>query len=203
MFGYIYQVTNTLNHKTYIGKRKGSFDPSYLGSGKIIKQSVKKNGKSNFRLKLIEECHSLEQLNEREMHYIAKFSPEYNIAKGGDGGCTGNHFRRGKKFPYKSKGSKVTDDGSPWIDKTCACCGKLFKVYVRQRHQEYCSKSCAAKKQMDHKEATLYNIKIKGMEEVMDTLKNFSKISSIPFSTLHWCHLNNKSSPKWNIEYVT
>lgn len=194
MFGYIYRVTNIINHKTYIGKRKGSFDPSYLGSGKIIKQSVKKNGKAHFRLELIEECYSLDQLNEREIFYIAKFSPEYNIAKGGNGGCTGNHFRRGR--------SKVTDDGIPWIEKTCACCEKTFKVYVRQRHQQYCSKSCAAKKQMDHKEVNLYVIKIKGMEEVLDTLKNFSETSSIPFSTLHWCHLNKKPSPKWNIEYI-
>ena len=212
MFGYIYQVTNTINHKTYIGKKKGPFDSNYFGSGKIIKQSIRKNGKSKFKLELIEECYSLIELNEREIYYIAMRSPEYNIAKGGDGGDTGNHFRRGKKFPYKSLGSKITEDGNPWITKTCECCGKIFEVYVSRREQLYCSKSCAAKRQAAHKKDThkkrnkkrrTFIIKISGMEDVYDTLEHYAKVSSIPFSTLYWCYNSNKPSPKWRIESVS
>ena len=47
MFGIIYITTNLINNKKYIGKHKCDsieFD-GYLGSGKILKNAIKKNGK--------------------------------------------------------------------------------------------------------------------------------------------------------------
>ena len=45
----VYKVTNILNGKYYIGVHK-SKDPcdSYMGSGKAIKEAIKKYGKENF-----------------------------------------------------------------------------------------------------------------------------------------------------------
>lgn len=42
MIGYIYKTTNILNNKIYIGKHSSNtYDPTYFGSGKILKQAIK------------------------------------------------------------------------------------------------------------------------------------------------------------------
>lgn len=43
---------------------------SYLGSGKLLKEAVKEFGWYNFRVDLLEECSSLQELNEAEVKWI-------------------------------------------------------------------------------------------------------------------------------------
>lgn len=92
MFGYIYLTTNLLNGKKYIGKHKASiFNEEYLGSGKIIRQAVLKNGRENFTVKCLHECETEEELNELEKFYIKKYNAQedsnfYNISEGGENG---------------------------------------------------------------------------------------------------------------------
>lgn len=88
MIGYIYETTNTINKKTYIGQHKSiQFDPNYKGSGILITKALKKYGKDNFHTKIIEWCETSKQLDEREQHHIAEARKtgkcEYNIASGG------------------------------------------------------------------------------------------------------------------------
>ncbi len=90
---YIYKITNNINGKIYIGKRKTSLkveDDFYFGSGKLIKSSIKKYGINNFTKQILETCNS-NVLNEREMFWIdfynsTDLSIGYNISNGGDGG---------------------------------------------------------------------------------------------------------------------
>jgi len=89
----IYETINKINGKHYIGKDSNN-DPSYFGSGKLIRRALKKYGKENFVKTILEHCTSIEHLNEREKHWIkitnAQNNPMYyNIAAGGDGG---DHF---------------------------------------------------------------------------------------------------------------
>ena len=62
---YIYKTTNMINNKIYIGQSSKAYDKSlsYLGSGKILKDSVKKYGEHSFKKELIEECSSMQELN--------------------------------------------------------------------------------------------------------------------------------------------
>jgi len=89
MYGYIYETTNLINGKKYIGQHKASrFDENYYGSGKILKQALLKEGKEHFKIKIIEECNSQLELNEKEIYYIKKFNAVsnnnyYNIGAGG------------------------------------------------------------------------------------------------------------------------
>lgn len=87
---YIYKITNTVNGKWYIGKHDGS-DPNYMGSGKLLKAAYKKYGLKNFQKSIIESCHSIEELNQREKALIAETNAvldpnSYNLASGGEGG---------------------------------------------------------------------------------------------------------------------
>lgn len=88
MFGYIYETTNIINGKTYIGKCKGKFNEKYYGSGKLLRQALRKYGVENFIIVLLCECNTEEELNAAEIMYIKTLDPTYNIAKGGTGGDT-------------------------------------------------------------------------------------------------------------------
>ena len=70
MSNYTYIVTNKLNGKVYVGSHSWEgtgVDPNYYGSGKIIKQAVKKYGKENFQIEVlyfydtVEECRADEE----------------------------------------------------------------------------------------------------------------------------------------------
>jgi|LakMenEpi03Aug12_release.lakeMendotaPanAssembly.Ray.scaffolds.fasta_scaffold991334_2 group I intron endonuclease len=83
----IYKTTNIINGNFYIGQDSKN-NPMYLGSGKLLNRAIKKYGRSSFKKEIIETCLSKQELNEREIFWINKLEPIYNIAKGGNGGDT-------------------------------------------------------------------------------------------------------------------
>lgn len=93
---YIYITTNLLNGKKYIGKRHCLCEISndnYLGSGKVLKNAIRKYGKNNFAKTILETCKYETTCNEREKYWINVFNAAanpmfYNIALGGEGGNT-------------------------------------------------------------------------------------------------------------------
>lgn len=78
---YIYKTTNMINNKFYIGQSI-NLSSSYLGSGKILKLAILKYGKKKFKKEIIEVCTESE-LNDREIYWIKKLKPYYNIDGGG------------------------------------------------------------------------------------------------------------------------
>ena len=91
--GYIYLVTNKINNKKYIGKRKKSvFDKNYYGSGKYLINALNKYGKENFLIEILDWAKSEDELNNLEKYYIEKYNcvdsnDYYNLKPGGIGGC--------------------------------------------------------------------------------------------------------------------
>lgn len=86
----IYKTTNLINNKIYIGKDKNN-NPNYLGSGKILRQAIKKYGKINFKKEILEICIDKEYWLDREKYWIKYYNAidaGYNIAVGGNGGDT-------------------------------------------------------------------------------------------------------------------
>ena len=86
----IYKTTNLVNGKVYVGQDSKN-NPDYLGSGKIIKQAIVKYGKENFKKEILEECKSLDELNEREKYWIDVLKTTnnkigYNVSSGGQTG---------------------------------------------------------------------------------------------------------------------
>ena len=51
---------------------------------------MRKYGLDNFIFTLLDEANSIEELNRKEIEWITKLSPKYNMTKGGDGGDTSN-----------------------------------------------------------------------------------------------------------------
>ena len=72
----IYQTTNLINNKKYIGRDAWNRS-NYIGGGKALKQAIKKYGKENFKKEILEYCNSKEELLEREAYWL-KF---YNVVE--------------------------------------------------------------------------------------------------------------------------
>ena len=89
MFGYIYETTNNINGKKYIGKHKSlRFDNNYLGSGNNLRKAINKYGKENFSVRILEEIDTnQEDLDTKEVFWIefynaVKSKEYYNISYG-------------------------------------------------------------------------------------------------------------------------
>ena len=98
----IYRITNLINGKTYIGQhRYDVLNDGYMGSGKILKQSIMKYGLENFRKEiLISHIPSREYADKAEINMIAierrHGHSEYNIVDGGQG-FRGHHTEESKR----------------------------------------------------------------------------------------------------------
>ena len=134
----IYQVTNIVNGKRYIGKTSQSlhrrsihhFSKSKSGSETLFHRAIRKYGKDSFVSEILETVTDENLLNEREIHWINILSPEYNLTKGGDGGDTSQseNFKSAMKKYHSSKsrssyatygmlGKKQSDDQKKMISE--------------------------------------------------------------------------------------
>lgn len=108
MFYTIYQTTNLINNKIYIGKHiTDNVNDNYLGSGIILVNAIKKYGKENFSKEILFVFDSEEDMNNKEREIIdiniINDDKYYNIALGGYGGCVVLHKDHPKYFETKSK----------------------------------------------------------------------------------------------------
>lgn len=106
---FIYKITNLINGKLYIGQTTRSIEERFKQHLKpsnrctILKEAIKKYGRENFKIELIEICKK-EDLDIKEIFWIKELntiSPNgYNIVGGGNKGpiMTGNkNWMFGKK----------------------------------------------------------------------------------------------------------
>lgn len=83
----VYQTTNKLNGKRYIGAhRTPNIDDGYMGSGRLLAMSIRKYGLENFTREILGSYPSSDEMFAAEIRLIVEMKPEYNIAPGGKGG---------------------------------------------------------------------------------------------------------------------
>lgn len=107
----IYKTINILNNKIYVGQDSKN-NPYYFGSGKIIKNIIKKYGKSILKKEILCECKSFEELDKMEIFYIKKLKSNnpsigYNLTIGGSG-ISDEKKNKLRKASKKHKHSKET-----------------------------------------------------------------------------------------------
>lgn len=90
MYYYVYQITNLINNKIYVGRHKSPKHPAingYYGSGKLIIVAIKKYGKENFTKEVLQFCSSLEESCIKEAEIVTedfvKRKDTYNLKEGG------------------------------------------------------------------------------------------------------------------------
>lgn len=120
MYGIVYQTTNKITGKKYIGQHKCKTEKdSYLGSGKILKRAIAKYGRENFVRETLYKAETPEELDKKEIEFISKYAATssddyYNVAEGG----LTSRIMRGKNNPSYGKtgslnpvyGRKHTED---------------------------------------------------------------------------------------------
>lgn len=134
MYGYIYKTTNLVNGKIYIGRHKSSVFTNYKGSGKALWNAINKYGWDNFKVELLCECESSEELNEKEKFYIKEYNTKdksigYNIS---DGGEQGYPILSGKNNPMYGK--RMSDESRKKMSDSQK--GKTIPLEVRNKMSE-------------------------------------------------------------------
>jgi hypothetical protein len=91
----VYQITNKLNGKIYIGKHQTeNIEDRYFGSGVALKEAVKKYGKESFEKEILFVFDTEEEMNSKERELITEEfiqrDDTYNLGIGGEGGP---HFK--------------------------------------------------------------------------------------------------------------
>lgn len=94
MYGYIYKTVFP-DGKLYIGQssKYKEFNPSYHGSGIMVKKFCQNHNPNDLITTLIEWCKDKQELNEKEIFWIKELNTlepyGHNIAEGGNGGNLG------------------------------------------------------------------------------------------------------------------
>lgn len=113
MFFYVYQITNLINGKIYVGKHKSDKHPDengYYGSGKQISAAIKKYGIENFKKEVLCYCSSIEDMANKEAEIVTedfvRRKDTYNMHKGGLGGWEHINLDPNKRKEVSTKASK-------------------------------------------------------------------------------------------------
>tara|TARA_R110000868_G_scaffold267457_1_gene526752 strand:+ start:467 stop:1105 length:639 start_codon:yes stop_codon:yes gene_type:complete len=105
-YHYIYKTTNLKNGKFYVGMHStNNLDDGYLGSGDRLRRSIRKNGKENFKLEILEFLPNRTSLSLREKELIneslLKDPMCLNLKPGGSGGFVNDEHK--KRFLESAK----------------------------------------------------------------------------------------------------
>ncbi|AVZ44979.1 hypothetical protein [Escherichia phage EP75] len=88
----VYQITNLINNKIYVGVHKGTPDDGYMGSGRVITRAILKYGVENFRKDILKVCKTSEEMYEEEFRIVNQEfidrDDTYNLTCGGRGSFT-------------------------------------------------------------------------------------------------------------------
>ena len=130
---YIYKITNLINNKIYIGQTvrtiKQRFNEHCGNQNSTISNAIRKYGKENFKVEVINEFNTIDELNFFEEYYISLFNSlaphGYNINTGG------LNFQMHKIT--KEKLSKCRTG-----NKTFKATSKYLGVYYRERNKAFC-----------------------------------------------------------------
>lgn len=201
MYGFIYQTTNLINGKRYVGMCKNTHRERYLGSGKLLKQAIKKYGRENFQRIVLEECETLEQASESEKKWIQKLNPEYNISLGGFGGNPDTLKEYWNSIPDKKKARN-------WGRSSVA--GSKNPMYGRKHSEK--TKKLIGSKSINRKwgrktpvngannpRALPVIVVFKDRKETFDCLKDASDKYGFNYSTLKALLKSGKQSKKYQI----
>lgn len=119
----VYKITNKVNNKVYIGitskgisaRWKEHIYSAEHGCPFKLHNAIRKYGKENFSIELIDFCNSWEELTEKEQYYISEYKSlqdkfGYNMTEGGDGTFGRTHSEETKeKIRQKAIGREVTE----------------------------------------------------------------------------------------------
>ena len=126
LFGKIYKITNLVNGKIYVGQTQRDVEQRFkehMRADSLIGKAICKYGLKNFKCEILEECDTIEELNEREIFWIKELNCKvpngYNLTDGGHG-VAGHPFTEEHKAKIAAalKGQIITAEQRNKISAT-------------------------------------------------------------------------------------
>jgi len=150
----IYKTTCLVNGKYYIGKHKTrDVNDGYMGSGKLLKRSIKKYGIENFKTEILIEANNEGDINLAErIMVVPDRETNYNLCPGGKGGWGYINSNLSPGFKGKKQSEFHKQQVKLWIQKNSE---KLHNSEA-QRKKRLGNKSWTGKK---HKPETIERLK--------------------------------------------
>ena len=145
MFHYVYEITNNINGRKYIGKHStNDMNDGYMGSGIAIKQAIKKYGSKNFYKKIIKSFETSEEAFKFEKEIIEQLDcvnnyKYYNMSDGGIGGVgtlSGKTELEKVEIYNRMKNTlkgKMAGEKNPMYGKVSAMKGKKHTKEAREK----------------------------------------------------------------------
>lgn len=138
---FIYKITNKITGKQYVGQTVRPIKIRWKAHGQdngYFAKSIKKYGKENFIIEVLEQCKSKKELEQQEIFWIKKLntlSPNgYNLTEGGEG-----NLGRKPSLVTRRKMSDAHRGQIPWIiGKTHSkeTRKKISKSHKGKKHSE-------------------------------------------------------------------
>ena len=144
--GIIYIIKNKINKKVYIGQTTTNIQTRFNQHCKNstlknrnykIYNAIKKYGKENFYIEILEKDIPLEKLNEKEIEYIEKYNSfclGYNSTKGGDGRTINKKYDEKKICEMYKNGFSLSIIGKKYNVSNATISRCLKKLNIQTRH---------------------------------------------------------------------
>lgn len=150
---FVYEITNKINGKTYIGCHETyNIDDCYMGSGKLIKKAISKYGIENFKKVILSYHGTRDEMFLKERNIIDAKKPQYNLNIGGRGGFHYINSQKLNLYPEKrdaayAKLSHTLRDKylKQYNSNPRKCLQCHEELTYNKRMNVYCSSSCSAK----------------------------------------------------------
>lgn len=112
MYYYTYKITHKESGRYYIGARSSKVEPNndkYMGSGKLIRQAIKKYGMDAFEKAILNTYETFDEAFKAECLYLDNYLTDplcYNIAPGGKGGDRFSTHENKEQYRQRLKKSR-------------------------------------------------------------------------------------------------
>ena len=123
----VYKITNQINGKIYVGQTSFSIEKRWrehvVSKKSLISKAVRKYGEESFSIECLEKCSSVEELNQKEIHYIALLKSTqrdvgYNVEFGGLHSPMTNETKQ--KLSIAHQGKKLSKEHKDRIGLSCS-----------------------------------------------------------------------------------
>ena len=191
----IYKVTNNINKRYYIGQhRTKNINDNYMGSGKIVKEAIKKYGKENFTKEILYVFDNFEEMNNKEREIVTEEfinkSETYNIELGGNNAPLIEETKR--KISKALKGRKLADNHK----KNIALKQGIYKR--TEKHRDEISERLKGKKMSEETKKKIS--KNSASAKPFEIWKN-DKIIYTGYNLVKYCKDNNYPEPTFRASH--
>lgn len=150
-----YKITNKITGEYYIGSHKtDNLNDDYMGSGRLIKQSIKKYGVEAHEKEIIQIFDNREDSINLEHKLIKQKKSDILCINMSTGGFSFDYINNNMKFDRVAFGKLASHDYATMAreksmeqyyknPKKCLNCGNIIE-YDKKTTNKFCSSSCAA-----------------------------------------------------------